>query len=180
MTAGCGALAVARVDNINTMYAILFIAGLGVGGIVVPASTITTIICPSDLIATITALTISIRIIGGAVGYAIYYNVFVNKLVPELTRMVGGACARNGITDIRLIGPIIELTGASLLDEIRALPWVTETTWHDIVAASQIAYANAYPWVYYCSIAFGSVAIVASLLLEDISEFINDDVAVAL
>jgi len=66
MTAGCGALAAARPDNIQAVYGILFVAGLGVGGIVVPASIVTTIICPDDLIATITALTLAIRIIGGA------------------------------------------------------------------------------------------------------------------
>lgn len=38
MTAGCGSLACARVDNLNTIWALLFIAGLGIGGIVVPAS----------------------------------------------------------------------------------------------------------------------------------------------
>jgi hypothetical protein len=53
----------------------LIIGGFGIGGIVVPASIITTIICPDDLIATIAALTLSIRVIGGAVGYAVYYNV---------------------------------------------------------------------------------------------------------
>ena len=38
MTAGCGSLACANRDNINTIWALLFIAGLGIGGIVVPAS----------------------------------------------------------------------------------------------------------------------------------------------
>ena len=51
------------------------IAGLGIGGIVVPASIITNIICPDELIATVTALTLAIRVLGGALGYTIYYNV---------------------------------------------------------------------------------------------------------
>lgn len=41
MTAGCGALAIARVDNLNQLWGILVVAGLGIGGIVVPASIIT-------------------------------------------------------------------------------------------------------------------------------------------
>ena len=40
MTAGCGALAVARVDNLGQLWGILVVAGLGIGGIVVPASII--------------------------------------------------------------------------------------------------------------------------------------------
>jgi hypothetical protein len=63
MTAGCAGLAGARIDNINAVYGILVVAGLGIGGIVLPASIITTIICPDDLIATVTALTLAVRVI---------------------------------------------------------------------------------------------------------------------
>ena len=78
-------MSVSRVGNLDVMWIILIIAGFGIGGIVVPASIITTIICPDDLIATIAALTLSIRVIGGAIGYSVYYNVFVNKFVPAAT-----------------------------------------------------------------------------------------------
>jgi hypothetical protein len=47
------------------MWIVLIVAGLGIGGILVPASIITTIVCPDDLIATVSALTLSIRVIGG-------------------------------------------------------------------------------------------------------------------
>ena len=72
-------MSVARVDNLSVLWIILIIAGFGIGGIVVPASIITTIICPDDLIATIAALTLAIRVIGGAIGYAVYYNVGVHR-----------------------------------------------------------------------------------------------------
>ena len=38
-----------------------------------------TIICPDDLIATVAALTLAIRVIGGSIGYCVYYNVFLCK-----------------------------------------------------------------------------------------------------
>jgi hypothetical protein len=75
MTLGTGLMSLARPDNIGPVIAILIVAGLGIGGILVPASIITTIICPDDLIATVSALTLSIRVLGGAIGYAVYYNV---------------------------------------------------------------------------------------------------------
>jgi hypothetical protein len=91
MTAGCGSLAVAEVDNLNVLWGLLVMAGLGVGGIVVPASIISkwkptkkktqkpqksdqilaAIICPDDLIATVTALTLAVRVIGGSIGYCV-------------------------------------------------------------------------------------------------------------
>jgi hypothetical protein len=40
MTAGCGALAVGRVDNLYQLWGLLVLAGVGIGGIVVPASII--------------------------------------------------------------------------------------------------------------------------------------------
>lgn len=180
MTAGCGALAAARIDNINAVYGILVVAGLGIGGIVVPASIITTIICPDDLIATIAALTLSIRVIGGAIGYTTYYNVFYNKFVPILSVNIATVCYENEIFNLTYITNIATLTGASLIDEILYLPGVdgNTTKWQLLVEAGQLAYASAYPWVYYTSIAFGAISIIAACFLGDISKYMDDHVAV--
>ncbi|TEY67141.1 hypothetical protein BOTCAL_0129g00130 [Botryotinia calthae] len=180
MTAGCGALAAANLNNINAVYGILVVAGLGIGGIVVPASIITTIICPDDLIATIAALTLAIRVVGGAIGYTTYYNVFLSKFIPELSVKIAVACYKNNITDMETIGHIAELTGASLLDEILPLVGNNVTIWNEVVRAGQEAYATAYPWVYYVSIAFGAVSIIASIGLGDISKYMDDHVAVVM
>ena len=182
MTAGCGALAVARVDNLHTIYGILIVAGLGIGGIVVPASIITTIICPDDLIATVAALTLAIRVIGGAVGYTAYYNIFYNKFVPELTKKILAASLEAKIYNITTITTIAELTGASLINDILYLPGVdgNVTIWASLVRAGQEAYAHAYPYVYFSSIAFGAVSIIAACFLGDISKYMDDHVAVVI
>lgn len=39
-------MAIARVDNLHQLWGVMIVAALGIGGIVVPASIITTIICP--------------------------------------------------------------------------------------------------------------------------------------
>jgi hypothetical protein len=182
MTAGCGALAAARLDNLHAVYGILVVAGLGIGGIVVPASIITTIICPDDLIATIAALTLAIRVIGGAIGYTTYYNIFYNKFVPELTKRIILASIDVGIFNATVIRQAGELTGASLINDMLYLPGVdgNVTKWNVLVLAGQESYAYAYPYVYYASIAFGSVAIIASLFLGDISKYMDDHVAVVI
>lgn len=74
----------------HTMYGLLVLAGLGIGGIIIPASIITTIVCPDDLIATVAALTISIRTLGGSIGYCVYYNVFIHRFVKDAVYYVGG------------------------------------------------------------------------------------------
>ncbi|KAL2871532.1 putative MFS drug efflux pump [Aspergillus lucknowensis] len=158
MTAGCGALAIAKVDNLHQLWGILAVAGIGIGGIVVPASIITTIICPDDLIATISALTLSIRVVGGSIGYTIYYNIFISKFTPNAKYFIGGVMTTQlNITDVELITEAIEYTGASLLDALHSIPGIAgnEVAYDAVVKAGQMAYAESYKWVYYASIGFG-------------------------
>ncbi|KAI7004334.1 MFS multidrug transporter-like protein [Hortaea werneckii] len=152
MTAGCGSLSIARIDNLHQLWGLLVLAGLGIGGIVVPASIITTIICPDDLIATIAALTLAIRVIGGSIGYCVYYNVFINKFVPAATYYIGGTMTEKlNITSEQLIGKAIEITGASLLPALKEIPGIGDVpgAYEMVVVAGQMAYAEAYKWVYY-------------------------------
>lgn len=180
---GCGALACANRFNLHTLWGILVLAGLGIGGIVVPASIITTIICPDDLIATVTALTLAIRVIGGSVGYCVYYNVFVNKFVPNATKMIGGAMIYElGILNKTYIGMAIEFTAASLLPLLNEIPGIkgNQTAYDLIVLVGQEAYAASYKYVYFTSIAFGSVSILAACFLGDIGKYMDDHVAVVM
>ncbi|KAK0336986.1 hypothetical protein LTR91_024395 [Friedmanniomyces endolithicus] len=183
MTAGCGALSIGRIDNLYQLWGLLVVAGVGIGGIVVPASIITTIICPDDLIATIAALTLAIRVIGGSIGYCVYYNVFVSKFVPAAIYYIGGAMElKLNITDPAVITEAIGITGISLLPLLQELPGIKGVpgAYELVVEAGQIAYAEAYKYVYYVSIAFGIVSIIASVFLGDIGKYMDDHVAVVM
>jgi len=178
MTAGTGAMAALNRGNGNLSILFLIISGLGVGGIVVPASIITAIICPDELIATVTALTLAIRVLGGAIGYSIYYNVFLSHFKTNAKALIGVTAFQLGIKDPQAIGQLISLTGAGLINEIREFPGVTsDAAWVALVDAGQEAYARSYPYVYYVSIAFGTVTIIASLFLKNIDKYMDDHVA---
>ena len=120
--------------------------------------------------------------IGGAIGYTVYYNVFYSKLVPALTKNLGAAAIGIGIYNITTITHIGELIGQSLIDEILPLPGVdgNMTKWRILVRAGEQGYAEAYPFVYYCSIAFGVVSIIAACALGDIEKYMDDHVAVVM
>ncbi|PNS14856.1 hypothetical protein CAC42_2085 [Sphaceloma murrayae] len=183
MTAGCGAMSISNPYNMNQMWGILVLAGLGIGGIVVPASIAATIVCPDDLIATVAALTLAIRVVGGSVGYAVYYNVFISKFVPAATYYVGGAMlVKLNITDTALIKEAIELTGASLLENLKEIPGIHghPLAYELVVGAGRLAYAEAYKWVYYVSIAFGGISILAACFLGDIGKYMDDHTAVVI
>ncbi|QDS70527.1 hypothetical protein FKW77_010312 [Venturia effusa] len=158
-------------------------AGLGIGGILVPASIITTIVCPDDLIATVSALTLAVRVVGGSIGYAIYFNVFFNKVVPILGEKVSTTMIQAGLDNPADIGAVIKLTGESLIEEIGRIPAVREkgpVVLQNIILAGQIAYSDAYKYIYFVSIAFGVISIVAAGFLGDIDKFMDDHVAVVI
>lgn len=140
---------------------------------------------PDDLIATVAALTLAIRVIGGSIGYTTYYNVFINKFVPNAEYYIGGAMQLElNITSVPVITEAITLTGASLLEEIKMLPGVADNpnplAWDIIVKAGQIAYAESYKYVYLTSLAFGGVSIIASVFLGNINKYMDDHVAVVM
>src|SRR5271168_4924405 len=97
MTAGVGALAAVNAGNQGLGIGMSVLGGFGVGGIIIPAAVIMTIISPDEVIATVAAINLSVRFIGGSVGYAIYYNIFQNKLTEVLPTTVGLAAAQAGL-----------------------------------------------------------------------------------
>ena len=148
-----------------------------------PASIITTIICPDDLIATVAALTLAVRVIGGSIGYTVYYNVFIHKFIPNAIKYIGGAM----ILDLHIESPAaiqeaITLTGASLIEDLQLIPGIAgnATAYAIIVKAGQIAFAESYRYVYLVSIAFGGISIIASCFLGNIDQYMDDHVAVVM
>lgn len=86
------------------------------------------------------------------------------------------------ITDITLVTEVIQLTGASLIDEIREIPQIAAIpgAGDAIIYAGQLAYAASYKYVYLVSIAFGGVSILAACFLGDISKYMDDHIAVVM
>lgn len=84
MTGFAGALGVMTPENESLTLALGSIAGFGVGGVLVPAATVAMLVCPDAIITTAAALSLSIRTVGGTIGYSIYYNIFATKLAKNL------------------------------------------------------------------------------------------------
>jgi hypothetical protein len=186
MTAGTGAVAVSTPHNLNTMYAIVTIASVGVGGVIVPSSIIAQIACPDELIATITAITLSIRYIGGAIGFAVYANLFFRKFTMYATEVVAiQGIVMNGIVSPNNLTLITELVGLVGNAQFTKLKEVIETdplvlnkdAFPIIIAYAQEAFALAYRWPYWISIAFGSTCFILSFFVGDIGSLLTNEVA---
>lgn len=161
--------------NPKTAVALGTIAGFGVGGVLVPPSTIAITVCPDHLIATTVALSLSIRVIGGSIGYTIYYNIFAEKLKAALPVRVAEAAIAAGLPATEAM-TFVE-TFLTVPSSVTTIPGVNA----DIIAAategSRDAYAYGLSYVWYTSIAFGVVAIVAACLLGNNRKYLTDRVA---
>lgn len=177
MTAGVGALAAVTENTPSLGIGMSFLGGLGVGGIIVPAAIILTIVSPDENIATITALTLSVRLIGGSIGYAIYFNVLQNKVTTVLPVKVGTAVLKAGLPPGQVATFILALVAqnTTAIGEIKGL---TPTILAAATEAVKQSYVEGFRLIYLVSIAFGGAAIISSLFLGDIRKYMVDRIAV--
>ena len=186
---GTGAVSVGTRDNIAVMYVLVTLGSLGVGGVIIPSSIIAQICCPNELIATVTAITLSIRYIGGAIGYTAYYNVFYHHFVAyaeehvALETIVFGGIVSG--TNLEFITTLVTLVGTAQFDLLHQLVMTSplilaadrQLAYDMIVKAGQESFAKAYRWPYWMSIAFGGSCFIMAFFLGDIKRFLTDSVA---
>ncbi|KAE8326797.1 major facilitator superfamily domain-containing protein [Aspergillus sergii] len=166
--------------NINTAWAPLVLSLIAVGGVLIPNQLIMTVICPDDLIATGTCLTVCLRSIGQVIGTSIFYTQFVSVLTHNTYEYVVPVAIEAGITDF----DILETMMPTLLEtpwkewalSVSALNTAEKLNMlHDAVIN---ALALAFARVWYISIAFGVAAVIASGFIEDLTNLMDEHIAV--
>jgi hypothetical protein len=179
MTAGTGLMSLARTDNLKDVYAIVTFASLGTGAVIIPASIIAQTVCPPELIGTVTAITLAVRYIGGAIAFSAYYNIFYPKLLSNLTRIGGAALFQPTITyDVATITTMLTLAAQAMYGKLRdfiaTAPYLNqrEIAYDIVIKATQESFALAYRWPYYMSIAFGGICFICAFGLKDIKHFL--------
>lgn len=203
MTAGTAAVCTATPDNISSTYAAISLACIGVGGVIIPVTIIAQICCPDDLIATITAITLSIRYVGGAIGYCIYYSVLYKKLFADIFQHIGvemivynfgyvEGVSNNTIYYVdRLARSIAQAQyadferfslGAFNTEPVQVRnPNLTLAEFrYQITNATQWAMSRAYRWPYWISIAFGTSCFFLACLLGNLAPFLDEHIAVVI
>jgi len=176
MTGFGGSLAASTPDNPKLTVALGSLASFGVGGVLVPAATVAMIVTPDAVITTAAALSLSIRTVGGSIGYSIYYNIFATKLTQQLPSYIAEYAVKAGLP----------LTSAELFvgtfltqpDAIADVPGFTPQVLAGAMKGSQWAYSQSLKYVWLTSIAFGSMAIVCCLALPSTKKYATNRVAV--
>ncbi|KAL2845308.1 major facilitator superfamily domain-containing protein [Aspergillus pseudoustus] len=181
---GIGCMATLHPTNIATALAPLVVALIGVGGVLIPNQLIITLICPPDLIATATCLTVSLRGVGQVIGTSIFYTQYTSVLTSKTYEDVVPAALQAGIFDIEVLTNMMptlnEMDWASYVkDVLVGVVGVTDVdllqTLHGVVVAT---FKTAFDRVWFISIGFGAAAVVASLAIEDLAGLVDESVAV--
>ncbi|KAF2839748.1 MFS drug efflux pump [Patellaria atrata CBS 101060] len=175
---GSAGLVKADRDNMDLMWFPMIVMAFGLGGSIIPTLIITTIVCPDDLVGTITGLATTVRIVGSGIGYCVYQNIFLNKLGTAVTHHIPEYLfpALN-ITDASHwdIEEVLEVmmkytSGISDLPTLADMPTMGE----HIKIHIQLAFVDTYKWVYFSSLGFGIAGVVAAFFIKDIHRYMND------
>lgn len=169
-------MAAVNPDNAGLAVGLATIAGFGIGGVIVPAATIAMTACPDSLIATATALTLTMRFVGGSIGYSIYYNVFMQKITPKLPHNVLEFALQAGLPE----SSATEFVKMFLSNpaNVSSIAGVTSAVVEAATIGSRWAYSEALAYVWYVSIPFGILSIIACCMMGDVSEFMTNRIAV--
>ncbi|PMD32629.1 putative major facilitator superfamily transporter [Hyaloscypha variabilis F] len=175
MTAFGGALATVTPENPGLSVALGTLCGFGTGGLLVPTQAVAISCSPDDHIASTVALSLAFRVIGGSIGYAIYYNVFVNKLTTRLPELVAEYAINAGLPVVSAT----EFVGTFLTVPSNAtnVAGVTPAILAAAVKGSQWAYSESLRMVWLTSIPFGVCAIVACCFIGSTGKFMTNRVA---
>ncbi len=151
------------------------LTGFGVGSVLVPAATVAVTVTPDTSIATCVALSLTIRAVGGSIGYAIYYNVFINKLKPNLIHYIAEYAIKAGLP----LSSAELFVGTYLLApaNITQVPGVTAQVLEGAVIGTRWAYSESLKYVWLSSISFGVCAIIACLFIGNIGKYMTNRVA---
>lgn len=178
MTAFTGALAAMTPDNPKLTVALATLSGLGVGGMIVPTATVALLVTPDALLTTTAALSLTVRSVGGAVGYCTYYNIFRNKLTTKIPALAAEYAIKAGLpsADARAFLTILLDTPALITTAPGFSPPILEAAELGI----RWAYAESLHFVWYTTTAFGFCAIICCLFLPSTAKYQTNRIAVAL
>lgn len=142
-----GALSVMTPDNIVTTIALATLACFGLGGVIVPAATVAMIAAPDALITTCAALSLSVRAVGGSIGYSIYYSIFHDKLLHYFPLFVGTYAVEAGLPldEAKIFVETFPLG----VTAVAKIPGVTPKIIAAAALGSEWAYAKSLHYVWY-------------------------------
>jgi hypothetical protein len=149
------------------------IACFGVGYIENVAFTGVTLLWAPQDIGLATGVLGSIRALGGAVAQALYVSVLNNELAKTIPEYVTAAAVKSGLPAKSLPSLFEAVTSG----DYSTVPGINE----DIIASASSAAVNAYTnslhFVFYATVPFSCIMLIAACLVPEVKNFLTYDVA---
>jgi len=178
MTAFGGALIASNPTNPKLTVALSTLCAFGVGGIIVPSATAAMIVVPDSLLATTAALSLSVRTVGGSIGYTIYLNIFTKKLAVKLPALVAQYALAAGLAPTDATAFVTTFLTAPT--NITSAPGYSPAILEAATIGSRWAYAESLKYVWITSIPFGVCAIVACCFVPNLKKWKTNRIAAAI
>ncbi|CAM1501738.1 Fc.00g037220.m01.CDS01 [Cosmosporella sp. VM-42] len=115
----------------------------------------------------------SIRALGGAVAQALYVSVLNNELTKNIPKFVTPAATESGLPADSLPSLFAGITAGSFTD----VPGITDKIIAAVSAALVKAYTNSFRLVFYTTIPFSCVLLIAACLVPNVEKFLTRNVA---
>lgn len=186
MAAGLGGIVACKWDDSTTPNILVVIAGLGIGGIILPAAVVAQLCTPDEYIGSVTAIAFVARVVGGAIGFTVSYYVLnqeMTRLYEDLSNPISlqiiTLCLRNGLS----VDGIETFLKAVAIDDIataRGISGVNENLITYVKYLSRPLWKKAFDKVWLTTLAFSLLGFVAALGLGDVRKYMTNHRAVHL
>lgn len=117
------------------------------------------------------------RSMGGSVGTTVFNTILTSAATSQVpTRIIAAALARDFTGDLKTLIPAVYDAALGVPGAFADLHGVTPAVQQATLAAFHAGYASAFQRVFYSTIPFGVVALVAACLIEDSSQYMTNHV----
>lgn len=187
MIAGFGSLAaVGYEDNLLAGFMVC-LGGIGIGGIIIPASVITQLASPDEYLGTVTAFTFVARVIGGAIGFTVYYYILNHRMLHLFESFATNKASLNVVQTLLKQGmntaEITSFLTSFGIDDIKAMnanPKVTPLIVQLVRYQARPIWAEGFQDVWYTTIAFSALGLICSAFLGDVRKYMTAHRAVVM
>jgi hypothetical protein len=176
-------LVVVNPHNIKSAIAPIVLSLVGTGGVLIPNQVVMTVITPDEFLASATALTVGLRAQAQVLGLSIFYNRFASRVAHSAKNTIFPAMLASGIYDTTLVTGFITSLTAYPYDELAArIPQLADnsTSFALVKELTVECFSDAMKLVYYITIPFGVVACLVAACMGDVSQYMDEHVAVVL
>lgn len=184
MMVGFGSLVAVNENRPTLAGFMITIGAVGVGGIIIPASVITQLCTPDEYLGTVTALTFVARVLGGAIGFTIYYYI----LNTDVTKLFNNFSNPASLKVISLllgqgfsVAKITTFLNQLAINDVKALlatPGVNQSLIDEVSVMSRPVWAKGFDNVWLTTLAFSGLGLICSAFLGDVKKYMTNHRAV--